>query len=135
VIPFEEIDQRLDALKLGRKWLAEVTGRSPGSIRAALAPNAVPKQRTYLLQKALSDAIQAEESRRSSIPPGYNEIFITDEEINLADQASRAAGSPSLAAFCHDAILEKARELLAEQSKITALPAPETQPKPLEGQA
>jgi len=66
MIPFEEIDERLKAVGKNRAWLAEVTGRSPGSIRAALAPNAVPKQRTTLLQKALSDAIEKEESSRDA---------------------------------------------------------------------
>jgi hypothetical protein len=64
MIPFEEIDGRLEKLGKTRAWLAEETGRSPGSIRAALAPNAVPKQRTALLQKALSDAIDREESKQ-----------------------------------------------------------------------
>ena len=64
MIPFEEIDARLDALGKDRKWLAEASGRKIASINVALAPNAPAKQRSSLLQKALSDAIKAEEEKR-----------------------------------------------------------------------
>jgi hypothetical protein len=112
MIQYDEIDDRLKSLGLNRAWLAEVTNRSAGSIRAALAPNSAPKNRTALLLKALSDAIMAEEERRLKTPPGYTGIFLTDEEINLADRASRLAGSPSLASFCHDVILNHAKRLI-----------------------
>lgn len=65
MIPFEEIDARLSAIGKNRAWLAEITGRSAGSIRSALAPNAEDKHRSALLQKALSDAIEREEQQQS----------------------------------------------------------------------
>lgn len=61
MIPFDEIDARLAAIGKNRVWLAEKSGRSPSSIRSALAPNAADKQRSALLQKALTDAIESEE--------------------------------------------------------------------------
>jgi hypothetical protein len=64
MIPFEEIDSRLEALGKDRKWLAEVSGRKPDSIRVALAPNSDPKNRSSLLQKALTDAIEREDERQ-----------------------------------------------------------------------
>jgi SOS-response transcriptional repressor LexA len=68
MIPFEEIDVRLAALDKDRKWLAEATGRSPGAIRSALAPRASAQHRSELLQKALTDAILAEEERQKKVP-------------------------------------------------------------------
>ncbi|MEO5712597.1 MAG: hypothetical protein ABIT37_03840 [Luteolibacter sp.] len=62
MIAFEDIDKRLKEIGKNRAWLAEVTGRSPDSIRVALAPNAPDYKRTKLLAKALSDAIEKEES-------------------------------------------------------------------------
>jgi hypothetical protein len=64
MITFDDIQIRLDKLGLKRSWLAEASGRSASSIRSALAPNAPKKQRSELLQKALSDAIEREEERR-----------------------------------------------------------------------
>jgi hypothetical protein len=82
MIPFDEIDQRLERLGKNRAWLAEASGRSPGSIRAALAPNGPEKQRTKLLQKALSDAIEREELRLAAdvvVPPASLPDRITIE--------------------------------------------------------
>jgi hypothetical protein len=64
MIPFEEIDTRLAGIGKNRAWLAEMSGRSPSSLRSALAPNAAEKQRSSLLQKALTDAIEGEERRQ-----------------------------------------------------------------------
>ena len=65
MIPFDEIDKRLDSLGLGRTWLAEATGRSPNSIRVALAPNAASSNRSALLQRSLTEAIIKEEDGRN----------------------------------------------------------------------
>lgn len=119
MIPFDEIDKRLDALGLDRKWLAESSGRKPDSIRVALAPNADPKNRTQLLQKALSDAIEREEEAQAAMqePPGlgYHNIFLDDEQLDRADRASRKIGAESLAEFCRDAITYRTDELLANR--------------------
>lgn len=64
MIAFEDIDYRLKELGKDRSWLAEETGRKINSIRVALAENADPKNRSELLQKSLSDAIEREEERR-----------------------------------------------------------------------
>ena len=126
MIAFEDIDNRLESLGLDRAWLAEITGRSPGSIRSALAPNADPSKRSSLIQKALSDAIEAEEANRASarekegqresVPPGYSALFLNDEELDLVDKASRLVEAPSLAAFCHDIIQGEARRIIAENA-------------------
>ena len=117
MIPFEVSDKGLDDLKLNRKWLAKVTGRSEGSIRAALAPNAVPKQRTPLLQRALSDAIEREEEAQAALQeppqPGFHNVFLDEAQLVRADLASRKINAPSLVDFCRDAIVHRAEELLA----------------------
>lgn len=66
MIPFEDIERRLKELGKDRVWLASESGRKPNSIRVALAPNADEKNRSPLLQRALSEAIEAEEGRRQS---------------------------------------------------------------------
>jgi predicted HicB family RNase H-like nuclease len=78
MIPFEEIDERLKSLGKDRAWLAAETGRKPDSIRVALAPNADQKNRSTLLQKALSDAIEREEARQTKI--------ITAPSLHLPDR-------------------------------------------------
>lgn len=124
VIAFDEIDNRLKSLGLDRSWLATSSGRTPDSIRSALAPNAAPSKRSPLIQRALSDAIEKEEIRRASeqertdkLPPGYSQIFLSDEEIDTADKASRLVEAPSLAAFCHDVIQGEARRIIAEHAE------------------
>lgn len=125
MIPFEKIDKELERLGKTRAWLAEVTRRSPDSIRAALAPNAALKSRSSLLQKALTDALQREEADKDMmvqpIPPGYRNVFMDDAQLDRADRASREIGCPSLAEFCRDAILFRANEIL--EGKVDPVPS------------
>ena len=95
MIPFNEIDLRLDGIKQNRAWLATVTGRSPDSIRSALAPNSPPKNRTALLQKALSDAIEKEEELRLARPRLPDRITIECEpsERRKWSQAADSKGA------------------------------------------
>lgn len=66
VIPFEQIDNRLDALGLNRAWLAEVTPYSADYLRTVLAPNST--RRTERVQRIISDAILRAEAE-SAAPP------------------------------------------------------------------
>lgn len=115
MIAFNEIDNRLAALGETRAWLAETTGRSPDSIRTALAPNAPASKRSSLLQTALSDAIEREEQARGSALPqisGIYEIRQTAEQSDRADRASRMVSADSFAEFCLAAIQHRANEIL-----------------------
>jgi hypothetical protein len=125
MIPFEEIDAALKALGKDRAWLAIESGRKPDSIRVALATNADPKNRSELLQKALSDAIEREREKRADaqriqfeappeIPAGHTAIYLSGQTYEEAERASRIVGAPTLAAFCHDVIKTQARLILAE---------------------
>lgn len=127
MIQFQDIEKRLAVIGKDRAWLAKESKRSPGSIRSALAPNAHIKQRSALLQKALTDAIEREEAAQSGAvaiqsktPPGYSEIFLSDEEYDLADKASRLVNSPTMAAFCRDAIQAEAQRII-ERFAITPI--------------
>ena len=62
MIPFEEIDSRLEKLKKDRVWLAENTPYSADYIRTVLAPKST--RRTPRVQQVLSDAIEREEASR-----------------------------------------------------------------------
>jgi hypothetical protein len=125
MIPFEEIDAALKSLGKDRAWLAAESGRSPNSIRAALAPNGNEKQKSALIQKALSDAIEREEARQANaaltpfaeppeIPAGHTAIYLTGQLYEDAERASRIVGAPTLAAFCHDVIQTQARLIIAD---------------------
>lgn len=47
-------------------------------------------------------------------------IMLTDDELHLADQASRIVGAPSLADYCRDVIIaETTRILASERSSAT----------------
>lgn len=96
MIPFDEIDNRLKELGKDRAWLADETSRSPDSLRAALAPKAKPKNRSSLLQKALTDAIVREEERQAAPPipvapvPALDRVTVecTEEERRAWQQAA-----------------------------------------------
>ena len=134
MIHFDEIDTRLESIGKDRKWLAEMTGRSEGSIRAALAPNSAPKNRTALLQKALSDAIEKEESaQRASIRlPDQLALAPTAEEFDAWDRASRAAKAETLKAWAIDELNKAAtawhasRQIISHDfdSRVAEDPAP-----------
>lgn len=93
MIPFDEIDQILKKLGKNRKWLAEVTGRSDHSIRSALAPNAAPKSRSALMQKALSDAIEREATERKKHRPLVEDVTLhpTIEEFKVWSEAFKSS--------------------------------------------
>lgn len=125
MIPFDEIDARLKDIGKNRAWLAEQSGRPPGSIRVALAPNSDPKNRSELLQKALSDAIEREvvdrdqkrereQSREQT--PGIYEIFQSSEMIERTYRAAKSVGASSIAEFCRNAILMRLDELMFDES-------------------
>ncbi|GAA5124517.1 hypothetical protein JIN84_12790 [Luteolibacter yonseiensis] len=130
MINFEDIDKRLAGIGKDRSWLAEQSGRKPNSIRVALAANSDPKNRTRFLQEKLSATIEAEEQRLAlpvrkdePIIPGYSQIFLNDEELDIADQASRIVDSPSLASFCRDVIQAEARRIIREAQAGKGVPA------------
>ena len=91
------------------------------SIRTALAPNAPASKRSKLLQRALSEPIEKEEEVTGlpvpKVAPGYSAIFLTDEQLDKADEASRLGPWDSLADFCRDAILSKADEIIAAEGR------------------
>jgi hypothetical protein len=93
MIPFDEIDQRLEKLGRNRKWLVEATGRSDHAIRSALAPNATSKSRSALLQKALTDAIEREESEQAKKPELTKAIALEPsiEEYRLWSEAFKSS--------------------------------------------
>jgi hypothetical protein len=93
MIPFDEIDQRLEKLGRNRKWLVEATGRSDHAIRSALAPNATPKSRSALLQKALTDAIEREEAEQAKKPELTKAIALEPsiEEYRLWSEAFKSS--------------------------------------------
>ena len=114
LIPFSDMDARLDALGRDRAWLAEASGRAPASIRAALAPNAPDSKRSHLLQRVLSDVILAAEAAQANQPPpGLHAVLVDDEQLDRADRASRIVGASSLAQYCREAIRFRTSEILA----------------------
>lgn len=134
MIPFAEIDSRLTDIGKNRAWLVEVTGRSENSIRAALAPSAPEAKRSDLLQKALSDAIEKEESaQRASIRlPDQLALAPTAEEFDAWVRASRAAKAETLKTWAIDELNKAAaawhasRRIISHEfdSKVAEDPAP-----------
>jgi hypothetical protein len=123
MIPFDAIDSILKSLGKDRPWLVHQSKRSASAIRSALAPNATTQHRSPLLQKALTDAIEREQSAQAEshrhqfqpapdIPTGHTAIYLTGQTYEEAERASRIAGTPTLAAFCHDVIQTQARLII-----------------------
>lgn len=133
MIPFDEIDSRLDQLGLDRSWLAEKSGRSPSSIRSALAPNAHPKQRSELLQRALSDAIEREEAARRGRPAEPDENLIrvsfSDEDFAEIEAAAGIVQTP-IKDFITRAAIHQARADLAKSAAATPPAVVPREPEP-----
>ena len=93
MIAFEDIEKRLKKLGRDRMWLAEKSGRSYASIRTALAKSAVPKARSALLQKALTDAIEREEAEQAKKPELTKAIALEPsiEEYRLWSEAFKSS--------------------------------------------
>jgi hypothetical protein len=121
MITFENIDEHLKSLDKNRSWLAEASGRSPSSIRSALAPNAPEKQRSPLLLKALTDAIVREQDLQRAQPfplpatlPDRITIECTPEERREWERAAMLPPSPQpLDEWIHGTLNHAAEHWLA----------------------
>jgi SOS-response transcriptional repressor LexA len=122
MIPFDEIDSRLALIGKNRAWLVEVTGRSENSIRASLAPSAPDSKRSDLLQKALSDAIEKEESaqRSSARLPDQLALAPTADEFNAWCRAYKASEAETLKDWAIDELNKAAAAWKA--SKVSQFP-------------
>lgn len=117
MIKFEEIAPRLAGIRKNRKWLAQQIGQSENTVRQYLGPNG---KRTPEFLNKVAKAIQAEEFLQKETQPDappWNLIFLTDEQFDRADQASRKKGYLSLKDFCREAILEKADQILLKSKR------------------
>lgn len=127
MIPYEEMKHRLAGTGRNRKWLAEQTGYSESTIKQYLGPRG---KRTEDFMKVASEAIEAEEFRkRQGRPeaPLWNLIFLTHQEFDRADRASRIMKAESLEEFCRQVILRRADEIIAEKKRSTYRAIPEIQ--------
>ena len=117
MIKFEEIAPRLAGIRKNRKWLAQQIGQSENTVRQYLGPNG---KRSPEFLKKVENVILAEEliqkERQPDAPP-WNLIFLTDEQFDRADRASRKKGYLSLKDFCREAILEKADQILSKSKR------------------
>lgn len=125
MIQFEDIDSRLKSLGKNRAWLAEISGRSAGSIRSALAPNAESKHRSALLQRALTDAIEQEEARQkymqepADIPvllPDRISVEVPGWRMNTYLAAAKSEGK-DIKEWTIDKLNEAAERWRAEQAR------------------
>lgn len=126
MIPFDEIDARLQGIGKNRAWLAQESGRKINSIRVALAPGAVKKNRNDMLQKALSDVIEREEAiRREPLPirlPTMITLEPKKEEYTAWDKASRSVNAPTLEEWAIASLNAAAARWFSEQGRGPALP-------------
>lgn len=125
MIPFDEIDQRLEKLGRNRKWLVEATGRSDHAIRSALAPNATPKSRSALLQKALTDAIEREEIEQLKKPELVKSITLEPsiEEYRLWSEAFKKSPYSTIEEWAIAALNGSSGALHIVQPPIASDPA------------
>ncbi len=84
MVRFEEMTPRLKALGLKPAWLAKESGRALQSIYCALAPNAAARYRSEFLQRALSEAIEREESARAVGASAGREIVLTGNAFTVS---------------------------------------------------
>ena len=125
MIPFEDIESRLKKLGKDRVWLAEKSGRSHASIRTALAKSAVPKARSALLQKALSDAIEREELDQLKKPELVKSITLEPsiEEYRLWSEAFKISPHSTIEEWAKASLNETSGALHIVRPSIAADPA------------
>ena len=134
MIRFEDIDARLDGIGKNREWLVTASGRSAGSVRSALAPNASAQHRSSKLQKALSDAIEREEAaqRQASESAAIEEIkqhaitiYPTRDQFRLWTRAFKQSSAEDMEQWAESGLDRLADEWLKslESPKIVPLPA------------
>ena len=125
MIPFDEIDQRLEKLGRNRKWLVETTGRSDHAIRSALAPNATAKSRSALLQKALTDAIEREEMEQAVKPELTKSIALEPsiEEYRIWSEAFKMSPYSTIEEWAKASLNEASGALHIVRPPMAADPA------------
>jgi ParB-like chromosome segregation protein Spo0J len=117
VIEHQEIARLLATIGKDRRWLAKQVKLSENTIRQYLGPKG---KRTIEFMEEVTRVIALEAARQKEIRPDappWNQIFETDEQFDRADVASRAAGAESFKAFCREAILAKADEILEKKRR------------------
>jgi ParB-like chromosome segregation protein Spo0J len=117
VIEHQDIPRLLATIGKDRKWLAKQLKLSDNTIRQYLGPKG---KRTPELMEEITRVLALEAARQKEIRPDvppWNQIFETDEQFDRVDVASRLAGAESFKAFCRDAILAKADEILAKKQR------------------
>jgi hypothetical protein len=126
MIPFEDIESRLKKLGKDRVWLAEKSGRSHASIRTALAKSAVPKARSALLQKALSDAIEREELDQLKKPELVKSITLEPsiEEYRIWSEAFKQSPYSTIEEWAISALNGSSGALHIVQPPTASDPAP-----------
>lgn len=116
MIAFEEMDSRLESLGKDRTWLSVASGRKPDSIRVALAPSAPKAKRSTLIQKALSDAIEREESRLAALksnPPFPQQHLVLRPSDEDYESWCRAADGEPVNLWAVEALNQAARRYIA----------------------
>lgn len=128
MIEFDDIDARLEKLGKSRAWLADSSGRKLRSIGDALAPSAVgTSKRSSHLQRALSDAIEAEEARQHAAPPAPDRITIecTPVERREWQAASVPKHQGNLDRWIVDSLNDAARhKLFIDETVVHCFPVP-----------
>jgi len=127
MIPFDEIDNRLEKLGKDRAWLSLASGRKPDSIRVALAPSAPPSKRSELLQKALSDAIEREEANQATaIPillPDRITLEVSAEKFDAYSRAAADVRGRTIKEWAIEELDRAAEAWHAAQAKIRQFPS------------
>ena len=117
MIEHQDIPRLLATIGKDRKWLAKQLKLSDNTIRQYLGPKG---KQTPELMEEITRVLALEAARQKEIRPDvppWNQIFETDEQFDRVDVASRLAGAESFKAFCRDAILAKADEILEKKQR------------------
>ena len=120
MIPFEEIDTRLEKIGKDRAWLTSKTPYSADYLRTVLAPNST--RRTERVQKIISDAIEREESEIQSeaveaLKQHAITVYPSREQFNRWTRAFKHSRSETMEDWAERGLDEMAAEW--EQSQKT----------------
>lgn len=125
MIPFEEIDIRLEKLGKDRAWLARETPYSSDYLRTVLAKNST--RRTERVQSVISDAIEREESLQEAAQAQAVEalkqhaitIYPTREQFNRWTSAFKHSDADTMEEWAEIGLDDLAAEW--EQSRFKPL--------------
>jgi hypothetical protein len=104
-----EIKEWLDSIKKDRQWLAEKIGTTKPTLDGWFSTRDFPNTALKIIEGLMRESSLAAQGRVVT--------SFTNDEFEEIEAAREVIGSPTRSQFYHDAIMEYAKNLLADSSE------------------